>query len=75
VAENQTLLEASIQNKTPLPHACGVGQCGSCKMKIIKGSAAPMSQVVCGITEQELANEFILACQCQPSSDMKVKTL
>ncbi|WP_218036692.1 NADH:ubiquinone reductase (Na(+)-transporting) subunit F [Sphingobium sp. EM0848] len=37
VAEGQTLLDACLRNGIWLPHACGHGLCGTCKVTVLEG--------------------------------------
>lgn len=40
VAEGQTLLDACLRAGLYLPHACGHGLCGTCKVSVLEGEVA-----------------------------------
>ena len=40
VEENQTLLDAALRQGIYLPHACGHGMCGSCKVDVADGEVS-----------------------------------
>jgi ferredoxin-NADP reductase/fatty acid desaturase len=77
VAANQTVLEVASSNQIQLPHACGSGTCGSCKLKVEEGVVHEIPDSVPGITVEERDAGFTLACQCRPESDLRLseKTL
>jgi ferredoxin len=39
VEDGQTLLDASLRSGVYLPHACGHGLCGTCKVRVLDGEA------------------------------------
>jgi len=66
VASNQTILEVANSEGIKIPHACGNGTCGTCKFKVYEGEVAEISDSIPGITTEERAVGFTLACQCKP---------
>jgi uncharacterized 2Fe-2S/4Fe-4S cluster protein (DUF4445 family) len=74
VAAGQTLLEAAQQMGVELLSICGgKGDCGKCRVKLLQGSASPLTEAEKGeLTEQEQASGFRLACQTLPLSDLKI---
>lgn len=70
VASNQTVLEVAKHSNLMLPHACGTGTCGTCKFKVDKGKVTDIADSVPGITCEEQAAGFTLACQCKPQSSL-----
>lgn len=75
VAENQTVLEVAKQQGIKLPHACGVGLCGSCMLTRVSGDEAYSSDKTVALLSEERKLGKTLACQCQPRSDMHLKVL
>lgn len=65
-----TLLYALEQNKVPVIAACRSGVCGSCKTLIVKGHYTTTSQM--SLTEDEIAQGYVLACSCQLTGDVEV---
>ncbi|MCG8671716.1 MAG: fatty acid desaturase [Pseudomonadales bacterium] len=70
VASNQTVLEVAKQQGVNIPHACGNGTCGSCKLKVEAGASNEIPDSIPGILEEEKQAGFTLACQCKPLSDL-----
>jgi len=55
-----------------LPHACGNGTCGTCKVKVNSGQPDTIPDSIPGITTGEREAGFTLACQCKPLSSMSL---
>ncbi|WP_299083143.1 fatty acid desaturase [uncultured Paraglaciecola sp.] len=75
VASNQNLLEVAKANKISLPHGCSNGTCGSCKLRVKHGKVKTIPNSKPGITAQEQANGYTLACQCYPLTDATVTSI
>jgi ferredoxin-NADP reductase/fatty-acid desaturase len=75
VATNQTILQVANAQNITLPHACGNGTCGSCKLKVAAGSVDNICDTVPGITSQEKTAGYTLACQCKPLGDVCLSEL
>lgn len=73
VASNQTVLEVAKAQGVSIPHACCVGTCGTCKIKITSGETAAIADAVSGILATEQLDGFTLACQCRPLSALKLQ--
>lgn len=71
VAENQSLLTVALEHNIAINHACGTGTCGSCKCKIIEGEVTPLTKLN-ALTEHEIKQGFVLACQSKPRSDLLI---
>jgi ferredoxin-NADP reductase len=74
IAENQTVLQAAQQSGIQIPHACGVGQCGCCMMKIEQGQANLSIKNPPGLLPKEQAEGLTLACLCQPASALTLSS-
>jgi ferredoxin-NADP reductase/fatty acid desaturase len=74
IAENQTVLQAAQQSGIQIPHACGVGQCGCCMMKIEQGQANLSIKNPPGLLPKEQAEGLTLACLCQPTSALTLSS-
>jgi len=75
VASNQSILEVAQMNNISIPHACGSGQCGSCKIKIDKGSVYNIGASIPGLTTADQKAGYTLACQCKPKSDLSLRVI
>ena len=65
----ETILEAALRQQVPLPHACALGGCGTCRVRINQGTIA-YREFPSGLTEQEHAEGYALACQALVTSDL-----
>ncbi len=70
VATGSVLLDALESANLPVIAACRSGICGSCKCRVTQGTFTRTSTQT--LTQQELADGFVLACSCQITSDLEV---
>ncbi len=63
-----TLLDALESNKVPVTVACRAGVCGCCKTKVVSGKYSVTSTMT--LSEQEIAEGYVLACSCHLEGDM-----
>jgi NADH oxidoreductase Hcr len=52
----------------PVNAACRAGVCGCCKTQVVSGEYTVSSTMT--LTEQEIADGFVLACSCHPQGDL-----
>ena len=69
VAENQTVLEIALAQDIEIPDACGVGTCGTCRVKVKSGIASVIESAAAVSLDEQKAG-YTLACQCRPTSDL-----
>ena len=48
--------------------ACRAGVCGCCKTRVVSGEYSVTSTMT--LTEDEIADGYVLACSCHPQSDL-----
>lgn len=70
VLPGETVHAAASRLGLNIPKACGVGICGTCK--VMKKSGEVNIQQNGGITEEDLAEGYILSCCSTPLSDLTV---
>lgn len=58
--ENQSILQAALQNNIPLPYSCRVGICSSCTAKCTRGKVSVMANEV--LTNADLSQGWVLTC-------------
>jgi ring-1,2-phenylacetyl-CoA epoxidase subunit PaaE len=58
--ENQSILQAALQNNIPLPYSCRAGICSTCSAKCISGKVSMTENEV--LTDTDLADGWILTC-------------
>lgn len=66
-SNGMSVLDAAIQNGVDAPFSCKGGVCSTCRAKIIEGKAR--MAVNYALTEQEVADGYILTCQAHPESE------
>lgn len=67
VGENQSILQAALQNDIPLPYSCRGGVCSTCMVKCIRGKVEMVKNDV--LTGADLAERWILTCTGHPLDD------
>jgi ferredoxin-NADP reductase len=65
--ENQTILQAALQNQLHLPYSCGSGVCAACAIKCKNGKVIMVKNEV--LTNAELKQGWILTCTGYAVSD------
>ncbi|AUX92941.1 NADH oxidoreductase [Mixta gaviniae] len=65
-----SLLAAMEQHKLPVEAVCRAGVCGCCKTRVARGDYQTSSSV--GLTAEEIAAGYVLACSCQPAGDIEL---
>lgn len=73
VEPDETLLEAAQRQNINIPSICRVGGCGTCKCKLKSGKVDELTETAYLLTEKEISDGFILACQSRLRSDVKIE--
>ena len=58
--ENQSVLQAALQNNIPLPYSCRIGICSSCTARCTRGKVNVIANEV--LTDAELNQGWVLTC-------------
>jgi ring-1,2-phenylacetyl-CoA epoxidase subunit PaaE len=61
-----TILDSAIATGADLPFACKGGVCGTCRCKIVEGTAE--MKVNYALDASEVAKKYTLSCQAVPTS-------
>ena len=69
-SDGETVLDTAIKVKMDVPFACKGAVCCTCRAKILEGKATMTQNYA--LTEQEVADGYILTCQAHPASERLV---
>ena len=72
VGENQSILQAALQNNIPLPYSCRAGICSACSARCTGGKVAMSVNDV--LTDLDMAQGWVLTCTGHPVTDDVVIT-
>lgn len=67
------LLNALAEAGIYLPSSCGIGQCGRCRVKVLKGGGEILPTETVHITKREAAEGMRLACKVALREDIQVE--
>ncbi|WP_431824480.1 fatty acid desaturase [Burkholderia sp. F1] len=72
VRSDETLLQAALRQDIDIPSICRVGGCGTCKCRLKEGRVDALTETAYLLTEKEIDEGYILACQSRLRSDIRV---
>lgn len=67
---DETLLQAATRQTIVIPCGCASGMCGTCRVALVAGEVAMHHEG--GISAEEEAQGYILACSSRPRSDVTI---
>lgn len=73
VMPKETLLQAALRQGIDFPHSCRVGGCASCKCRLLEGKVKELTETSYILSDEELDQGYILACQSVPKSDVQIQ--
>jgi phenol/toluene 2-monooxygenase (NADH) P5/A5 len=73
VADGQTLLDACLRAGVWLPHACGHGLCGTCKVQVLEGDVEHGDASPFALMDLERDDGYTLACSATATSDVTIE--
>lgn len=68
----ETILQAALRAGIAMPHSCRVGGCGSCRCRLEQGRVRQLTETAYLLSEDEIKQGYILACQSQPLGAVSV---
>lgn len=71
--EDDVILRAGLRQGLGLPYECNAGGCGTCKIEILEGEIENLWADAPGLSDRDKRKGRVLACQCRPLSDCKIK--
>ncbi|HEX7390842.1 MAG TPA: iron-sulfur cluster-binding domain-containing protein [Acidiphilium sp.] len=69
-AADETILEAATRQAVVIPCGCASGLCGTCRVRRLSGTVAMRHNG--GLSPEEEAEDYILACSSRPLSDIAI---
>ena len=72
VEPRETLLNAALRAGIDFPHSCRVGGCAACKCKLLSGQVKELTETGYLLSDEELDQGYILACQSVPKNNIQV---
>lgn len=73
VDPKETLLQAALRQGIDFPYSCRVGGCATCKCKLVEGKVKELTETGYILSDEELDQGYILACQAVPLTDVRVQ--
>jgi NAD(P)H-flavin reductase/ferredoxin len=73
VQPTDTLLQAALRQGIDFPHSCRVGGCATCKCKLVEGKVKELTQTGYILSDEDLDQGMILACQAVPRTDVRIE--
>ncbi|WP_299222983.1 fatty acid desaturase [uncultured Aquimarina sp.] len=73
VDTSETILEAVLRTDNEIPHACMMGDCGTCKAKLIDGDVIWNSKEDIVLLDNEIDQGYVLTCMCSPKTDITIE--
>jgi phenol hydroxylase P5 protein len=73
VEDGQTILDAALREGIYLPHACGHGLCGTCKVDILEGDVEHGDASPFALMDMERDEGKCLTCCAIPESDLEIE--
>ena len=67
----ESLLAAALRRDVKLPHACTLGGCGSCRIKVTEGRVR-YAQMPMALSPEEAEQGYALACQARAECDLVI---
>ncbi|RVU01484.1 ferredoxin--NADP reductase [Mucilaginibacter limnophilus] len=68
--ENQSILQAALQNNIPLPYSCRAGVCSACAVRCTSGKVEMARNDV--LTDEDIADGWILTCTGHPVNAVEI---
>lgn len=69
----ERILAAAHRAGIDLPHECGWGTCGTCKVVVLEGHTELLFPDAPAFSERDARRNRILACQCAATSDLTIR--
>ena len=73
IAPDETVLDTLLRNNIRVPWSCRAGLCHSCIIQATHGTIPPEAQK--GLTQDQIQQRLLLACQCYPESPLTLQLL
>lgn len=67
-SQGEKILDVALLKREDLPYSCLSGSCGTCIAKVCDGEVAMDEAPFLALTQQERADDYVLACLTEPRS-------
>jgi NAD(P)H-flavin reductase/ferredoxin len=67
---NKTILEGLLSSNATVPYNCQVGACKKCMLKICNGEVKSLIDLGYCLTQEQIDDGYVLACQAMPKSNI-----
>jgi len=71
VEADESLLDGALRAQVKLPYECTLGNCGTCRVKVVQGEV-DYAELPLAISPEEVAQGYALACQARVRSDLVI---
>ncbi|EKF7416843.1 TPA: 2Fe-2S iron-sulfur cluster binding domain-containing protein [Pseudomonas aeruginosa] len=73
IKAGQSILQAATTARIKFPNMCNVGECGTCKCRLVEGSVRLKRDITHHVSLEELEQGYILGCQAIPDGNVLVQ--
>lgn len=73
VEPGESILDAALRQGIALPYGCRSGSCATCACRVVSGATSYPEGPPFSLTDEELANGYVLACRAFPEEDLVVE--
>ena len=67
VKPGESIQEKGLEEGLPIPFSCQMGECSTCKARLLSGKLKLVSQTA--LSEEEIKNGYCLTCVGYPASE------
>ncbi|XTI73259.1 2Fe-2S iron-sulfur cluster-binding protein [Acidithiobacillus sp. AC3] len=75
IREDQSIVEAALEQGIAIHHGCGNGSCGDCKGTILEGEITQLPFMPLLLTPEERASGKAILCKAQPRSSLRIAAM
>lgn len=73
INDDESILDAALNQGISLPYGCRNGACGSCAARLVSGTVDYGDRNHSGLSEQDQEKGVVLCCQAHATSDLEIQ--